>query len=121
MGGGRSAVIIGAALAGMLGCARPPPHRSDALARSRAVLDAADRLEAELHTEAEAIDLYADLGARRKSATEVTCQVADRHIKEIERLADAQKRTRREKARLRREHKLALLQAAANAKPDGKP
>jgi hypothetical protein len=90
-----------------LACARPPPHHSDALARSRALLDAASALESDLHFGESEIGYFGELEARRKSATEVTCQVADVHIREIERLAEAQRLKRREKARRRKE--LALL------------
>ena len=115
MGGGRmvgalaKVLFCGALGAALLlgnGCARPPPHRSDALARSRALLDKVNSIEADLHAQSSEIVLYGELGARRQTATEVTCNVAASHVREISRLAEAQTKKRKEKAR-----KLALLRS----------
>ena len=96
---------LGAALLLGEGCARSsPPHRSDALARSRALLDKVSAIEADLHAQNSEIVLYGELGARRQEISEVTCSVAASHVREISRLAEAQTKKRREKAR-----KLALL------------
>jgi hypothetical protein len=87
------------------GCARPAPHRSDALDRSRALLERADSLEAELHAQAAVTDLYGELGARRQETTQIACEVAESHLREIHRLHEQQMAKR--KARPRR--RLALL------------
>jgi hypothetical protein len=112
MGDGLTRLAMGAALGGALfaGCARPPPHRSDALQRSRAFLERAARLEAELQSQNGELDLFAELGARRQEATALTCEVAQAHLREITRLDEAQRKKRRERAR-----KLALLRAPAAA------
>ena len=102
--------MLGLALLLGNGCTRPPPHTSDALARSRALLDRVDRLEADLHTQGSEIDLYGELGARRQTATEVTCQVAKSHIREISRLNEAQVKKRRERA-----HRVAMLRHPGTA------
>ena len=102
---------VGAALLGV-GCAQPPPHRSDTLARSRALLDRAERLEADLHTQNAELDVFSELNERRQSATEVTCQVSRAHIKEIERLAEAQME-KRKLARAKRARRVASLDRGA--------
>ena len=108
VGGGLAKILVCAALGVALlfgnGCARPPPHKSDALARSRALLDRVDRLEADLHSQGSEIFLYGELGARRQTATEITCQVAASHVREISRLDQAQQKKRKEKA-----NRLAML------------
>src|SRR5207302_4339785 len=105
---------LAVALAALLGaCARPPPHRSDALARSAALLARADKLEAELHAQVAELDLYGELGARRQSASELLCKMNGRHLGEIKRLAEAQ----REKRKARKNRHVALLQKDASARP----
>ena len=104
--GARVALAGALVLALGTGCARPPPHRSDALKRSRALLESASLLESELHAQNAELDLYSELTARREHATEVTCSVAQSHIREIQRLSEAQKRKRERSMRSR---KVALL------------
>ena len=100
-GRGILVVAFGVGLLGV-GCAQPPTHRSDALARSRALLDRAERLESDLHTQNAELDVFSELNQRRQSATEVACQVSQAHIKEIKRLAEAQREKRKKRSRSRR-------------------
>ena len=106
MGGGNFRGLAGVLLVGALGltgaCTQRAPHRSDALARSRAVLERAAEIESELHAEEAAVDFYTELSERRRTTTEVACNVSQAHIKEIQRLSEAQTKKRREKMKARR-------------------
>lgn len=108
MGGVSTKVALGLVLAAMAvsgaGCSSPPPRQSDALARSRAFLDKLDRLEAELHAQSTDLVVHEELAIRRQSVSEVACQIAGSHAKDMARLSEKQKRKRQEKAR-----RLALL------------
>jgi hypothetical protein len=88
-------IAAGAALLLGAGCTRTPQYRpSEAMQRSRALLDKADAISAELHAQNAELWLYDELGVRRQVVSEVACQVANTHVREIERLAEAQKQKR---------------------------
>jgi hypothetical protein len=77
------------------GCGRPPPfQRSDVLERSQALLAKASVLEADLHAQAVETVVFSELNERRQQATEVTCNVTQTHVREIQRLADLQVKKR---------------------------
>ncbi len=106
LNGARVALLAAVVLGLGTGCARPPPfHRSDALARSRALLDRVSALEADLHSQSTEIGLFSELNERRQEATQVTCNVTQSHIKEIQRLAELQQ----QKRRARQARRVALL------------
>lgn len=111
-------IAAGTALLVSAGCTRPPQYRpSEAMQRSRALLDKADAISAELHAQNAELWLYDELGVRRQAVSEVACQVAKTHVREIERLAEAQKQKRmmrhkngRKVAMLRKERAQKKLQ-----------
>ena len=88
-------------LAALAACASPPAQprgESEALARSRMLLARIDQLEADLHSEATAIDTLAVLQERHGEAVQVACRVTDEHVNEMHRLLVAQTEKRKEKA-----------------------
>ena len=95
-------------------CAREPAHRpSDALDRSARILARLDQLEADLHQEQTKLAVYDELDQRHRQTSQIACQVADEHVREIHRLAEAQERKQQEKVRHRRAVAVARLSRAA--------
>src|SRR6202011_121043 len=79
-------------LAALAACANPPAQRrgeSAALARSRMLLARIDQLEADLHSEATAIDTLAVLQERHGEAVQVACGVRVQHVTKLHRMLDA--------------------------------
>ncbi len=102
-------------LAALAGCARPPAqHRgeTEALARSRMLLERLDQLEADLHAEAAATDVLAVLQQRHGQVAEVACRVTDEHVNEMHRMLVAQTEKRMEKALKSRRRVAALGRAS---------
>jgi len=80
----------------------PPVHRtSEAMERSRRLLDALDRVEADLHQGNAELATYGELVERHQQATQLTCQVSSTHVDEIHRLEVAQEKKRAEKRKHR--------------------
>jgi hypothetical protein len=103
-------------LAALAGCASAPPQprgESEALARSRMLLARIDQLEADLHSEATAIDTLAVLQQRHGEAVQVACRVTDEHVSEMHRLLVAQTEKRKEKAVRSRHRRVAALGRAS--------
>jgi hypothetical protein len=95
-------------------CAREPTRRpSDALERSARMLAKLDQLEADLHEQTTKLAVYDELDQRHRQTSQIACQVADEHVREIHRLAEAQERKQQEKARHRRAVAVARLSRAA--------
>jgi hypothetical protein len=104
-------------LAALAGCANPPAQprgESEALARSRMLLARIDQLEADLHSEATAIDTLAVLQQRHGEAVQVACRVTDEHVSEMHRLLVAQTEKRKEKAVRSRHRRVAALGRASH-------
>jgi hypothetical protein len=113
-------VALGFAAALTAACAGPgaePRPESEALARSRLMLARLDRLEADLHSEATAIDTYAVLQQRHGEASQIACKVTDEHVNEMHRLLAAQLEKRKEKLAVRKHKKklVALGRAPASS------
>jgi hypothetical protein len=108
------AVALAAGCAGSVAGPRP---ESEALARSRLMLARLDRLEADLHSEATAIDTYAVLQQRHGDASRMACKVTDEHVDEMHRLLAAQLEKRNEKLAVRKHKKklVALGRVPANS------
>jgi hypothetical protein len=103
-----------AAVASVKPVAVAPRPESEALARSRLMLERLDQLEADLHSEATAIDTYAVLQERHGEASQLACHVTDEHVNEMHRLLVAQLEKRREKEQERaRKHKMRAMGRAA--------
>ena len=99
---GRRVLGIGVTL--LLGaCASEPvPRQSEAMERSARILAKLDQLEADLHEEGTKLTVYDELDQRHRQTAQIACQVADEHVREIHRLAEAQERKQQEKVRHRR-------------------
>jgi hypothetical protein len=105
-------------LAALAGCASPPAKprgESEALARSRMLLARIDQLEADLHSEATAIDTLAVLQQRHGQAVQVACHVTDEHVSEMHRLLMAQ--TEKSKQKERRSHRRVAALGRTNPGP----
>ena len=99
-------------LMGVLNACRsapPVPRSSEAMERSKRLLLALDRVEADLHQGDSELTTYAMLLDRHQQATQLTCQVSQQHVDEIHRLETAQEKKRAEK----RKHRSMALAAKA--------
>lgn len=103
-------LVAALAAAACTGTPPPRPTESEALARSRMLLERIDRLEADLHSEATATDTYSVLQERHGEAAQMACKVTDEHVNEMHRLLVAQLEKRKEKAlKSHRGHRVAAL------------
>src|SRR5712691_1565509 len=79
------------------------PRTSEALERSARMLARLDQMEADLHDEGSKLAVYGELEQRHSQTSQIACQVADEHVREIHRLAMAQQQKKQqEKASKRR-------------------
>jgi|GEM_PF-1413152 len=105
--------IVGVVMAmGMLSaCSGAPPvqRNSEAMERSRRLLAALDRVEADLHQGDSELTTFGVLLDRHQQATQLTCQVSQVHVDEIHRLEVAQEKKRSEK---RKHRSMALAEKA---------
>jgi hypothetical protein len=119
-----AAIVFTAALTGACaGTIAEPRPESEAMARSRLMLERLDRLEADLHSEATATDTYAVLQERHGEASQIACKVTDDHVNEMHRLLSAQLEKRKQKVALRSQRnkkRVALGRAHASSSGRGR-
>ncbi len=101
---GRRVLGVGVTMVLVAACVKEPaaPRTADGLERSARILAKLDQLEADLHDEGSKLAVYGELEERHGQTSQIACQVADEHVQEIHRLAQAQERKQKEKVRKRR-------------------